>query len=101
MSTDPQPLSSVLQRLFRYLGAPPPDAIGELETVWADVAGPGLAANATAESVQDGILMITCRDGAWASQVRWSERQLIEGLNARSPELNVSAISVSVRPERR
>lgn len=97
MSGDPDRLGPALDRLLGHLGAPPARVVSALEAIWAEVAGPGLAACSHPVELRDGTLLVSCDEPAWASQLRWMESDLCQRLTARLDGVPVRALRVRVR----
>lgn len=78
----PRQVGETLGRLVRHLGwAERAESVGALAR-WAEVVGPAIAAHARPVALDAGVLTIAVDDPAWASQLRWLERQLLEQLSA-------------------
>jgi len=63
----PRPLSAALEGIAR--DAEPATLLARVQAVWADVAGPGLAAAATPVSERDGVLTVACESAVWAQEL--------------------------------
>jgi len=61
----------------RSLGLPSTDAVEQLFLRWTEVVGPELSRCCTPASLRDGRLVITAADHAWATELRWLEKELI------------------------
>ncbi len=70
-------LSDGLERFVRNLGAPPISILTQLEDRWPEIVGPGLAVTTRPMELVDGVLTVTCTDGASASQIGWMESQIV------------------------
>lgn len=97
MSDEPDRLGPALDRLLGHLGAPPARVVSALEGIWAEVAGPGLAACSQPVELRDGTLLVSCDEPAWASQLRWMESDLCRRLTERLDGVPVRALRVRVR----
>lgn len=79
---DPDPEFTTLgQSVARYvsnMGGPPLSVLSGLEQRWPEIVGPALAGATRPVELVDRVLVVGCTDGAWASQVKWMERQIIE-----------------------
>ena len=63
----PRALSVALEGVVR--GAEPTTLLARVQAVWADVAGPGLAAAATPISERDGVVTVACESAVWAQEL--------------------------------
>jgi predicted nucleic acid-binding Zn ribbon protein len=69
---------------------------------WDSVVGAQVAAHATPASLQDGVLVLAVNDPAWATQLRFLERDLLAKVREALGADQVVSIEVRVRrPERR
>jgi predicted nucleic acid-binding Zn ribbon protein len=94
VAEEPRRLGDAIDRLLAHLGAPPARVVSMLESVWPEVAGPGLAACSRPVELRDGVLVVACDEPAWASQLRWMESDLCRRLSARLDEAEVRSITV-------
>lgn len=92
----PQRLTHGLDRVLAGLGAPPGDTLTRIGQVWSELVGPDAAAVLTPVRVQDRVLVVRAADPAWASQVRWLEAPVVEGLGAVLGPGVVTAVSARV-----
>ena len=95
---EPERVTSALDRVVRYLGAPSAGALDGLFQRWPEVAGPELAARTRPVGVRDGVLVIAVDDPAWSTAVRFAEQALLSRLAAVLQSDAVSHIEVRVRP---
>ena len=63
----PRALSVALEEIVR--DAEPTTLLARVQAVWADVAGPGLAASATPVSERDGVVTVACESAVWAQEL--------------------------------
>ena len=91
------PVRSGIERVLRHLDAPTVDAIGVVFDDWAGVVGERIAANTRPVSLGDGRLVLAVVDPAWASQLMWLERELLDAIAARVGPGVVIAVDVKVR----
>ena len=87
--------------MLRHLGVPDTAALPALADTWADLVGPAVAAHTEPVTVQHGTLVVRVDDPAWASQLRWMEQQLLDGLRGVAGYEGVERIEVRVGPTRR
>lgn len=74
---DPATLPQLLDSVLAGLGAPEVDAVVAIHEGWATLVGEELAAHAHPLSVEDGCLRVGVDSPAWASHLRWSEREIV------------------------
>ena len=83
---DPQTVARSVDRLVGELGWSAPVAVGGVVGRWEQVVGPEVAAHATPERFEDGVLVVRADSTAWATQLRLLEpvlaRRLDEELGA-------------------
>ena len=94
----PAPLGQPLDRLLRNLGAPRAKAVRSVFDDWAEVVGEQVASHARPVSLRRGRLVVAVPDAAWATQLRFLERQLLDRLAEAFGDGEVTAIDVRVRP---
>jgi predicted nucleic acid-binding Zn ribbon protein len=94
VADEPARLGAAIDRLLGHLGAPPARVVSTLESVWPEVAGPGLASCSRPIELRDGTLVVACSEPAWASQLRWMEAELCQRLSAHLEGVAVVAIRV-------
>ncbi len=73
----PRRVSDSLARISRDLDLAGPDAFGIVVARWAEVVGPAVAARTRPRSLRGGVLAVAVDDGAWATQLRYSEADVI------------------------
>ena len=76
----PRPLATALEELVR--ASSPPTLLAEVQACWTEVAGPGLAAEATPVSENAGTLTLACRSATWAQELQLLAPDLLDRLNA-------------------
>jgi len=74
----PKPLSTGLDRVMRSLGLPSVDSLGLLFARWSEIVGDELANLCKPMSLHRGRLVIGAVDHAWATELRWMEKILID-----------------------
>ena len=94
----PQRIDTSLARVLRHLGVPDVGSLPALEDTWSEVVGPALAAHSTPVTLQHGRLVVRVDDPAWASQLRWMERQVVAKLREAPGYDHVEALEVRVGP---
>jgi predicted nucleic acid-binding Zn ribbon protein len=100
-SRDPVPLRDAITTVGKQLGLPEPNALAELENAWRDVVGAQLAAHARVRSVRDGEAVIEVDGPAWATQVRYLAREVLEGLDERLGSRAITGFRVVVKGPRK
>jgi predicted nucleic acid-binding Zn ribbon protein len=76
----PRPLSMALEPLTATLA--PASTLARVQEVWADAAGPAIAAAATPIAEREGVLTVACESSVWAQELDLMAAQLIPRLNA-------------------
>ncbi len=74
--TDPEQIGRTLERFLAQMGAPPPETLSGLTSRWSEIVGPALAGRTRPIELLDGVLVVGCDDGGWASQIRWMDSQI-------------------------
>lgn len=67
---DPQPLGSLMRNVSLRKGWSEKVSTGRLFAEWPSIVGPEIAAHATPEKLEEGILYIRAESTAWATQLR-------------------------------
>jgi predicted nucleic acid-binding Zn ribbon protein len=62
----------------KELGIPEPNELAALTAAWSGIVGEAIAAHASVRSVRDGVCVVEVDDAAWATQIRYAERQVVE-----------------------
>jgi predicted nucleic acid-binding Zn ribbon protein len=76
----PRPLAEALGPLQQALA--PATLLAEAQRVWAEVAGPAIARQASPVAARGGVLTIACSASVWAQELDLMAPLLIERLNA-------------------
>lgn len=97
-SGDPVPMTDSLDRVVRRLGGASVDATTGLFARWVELVGEGVARNSRPVSIRGNVLVVAVDDPAWATQLRFLERQLLDRLDAELGAGSVTSIDVRVRP---
>lgn len=93
---DPALIGETLDNYLSYLGAPPIRTLQSLHDRWSDIVGPALSEPTRPIELVDGVLVVGCDDGTWASQVQWMETQILRRFRELFPESEVRRISTRV-----
>jgi predicted nucleic acid-binding Zn ribbon protein len=75
-------LGDALARVRAELGLPEPSALDTLDAHWSEIVGADVAAHARLESVRDGVATVTADSTLWASQLRYLEAAIVDGVAA-------------------
>ncbi|MFV0256844.1 MAG: DUF721 domain-containing protein [Acidimicrobiales bacterium] len=96
MPEEPVPVRFGLEAFLRHLGAPPVDAVAALRTHWPDVVGPALAGPTRPAELVDGVLVVSCDDPAWGSQITWMEAQIKRRFAELDPPVVIDRLRVRI-----
>lgn len=99
-SDEPRPIADALGAVRRDLGLGRPGGLAALGAAWAQLVGPALAAHTRPRAVRDGVLAIVADGPAWAGQLRYLDRVLVERIATEVPGVEVREVRVSVGPLR-
>ena len=78
---DPATLPQLLDAVLAGLGAPAVDAIVAIHEDWSTIVGDELAGHAHPLAIEGGTLRIGVDSPAWASHLRWSEREIVSRID--------------------
>lgn len=76
----PRSLSAALEQLSATLA--PATTLARVQEIWADAAGPAVAAAARPSAERDGVLTVLCEAAVWAQELTLMESNLIAQINA-------------------
>jgi predicted nucleic acid-binding Zn ribbon protein len=76
----PRSLSTALEQLSATLA--PATTLARVQEVWADAAGPAVAAASRPSAERDGVLTVLCEAAVWAQELSLMESSLIAQINA-------------------
>lgn len=76
----PRPIGSAIEQLAAR--AQPITGLAQVQRVWADAVGERIAREATPTAERDGVLTVSCRSSAWASDLDLLGPELVERVNA-------------------
>ena len=96
MSTDPKPMGPSLQRLLSHLGAPKASTVVDVFDRWPELVGAEIAKHSRPVSFSDNTLTVKTDDAAWASQLRWAEKELLAKLSLELGSDDVRALEIRV-----
>jgi predicted nucleic acid-binding Zn ribbon protein len=83
----PRSVREGLARVSRELGIAEPDAFETVNSQWPEIVGPAVAARARPRHLRDGVLTVDVDDGGWATQLRYSEGDVIARYAAAGVEI--------------
>ena len=98
---EPTPLGEALAAVGSDLGLADPVLIGVLNDRWADIVGPGIAPNARLRSLRGSTLTIAVETGAWATQLRYLESEIVARIAAIVGNDVIDDVRVVVAPRER
>lgn len=87
-------LGHSLARVVSGIG--PSSAIMEIHLVWNEVVGDHVAAHSKPRRITDGILLVQVDHPGWATELRFLETMIVEGLAERGLEGVVNSLHVTV-----
>jgi len=96
---DPNPLARSLDRIVRHLGGPSASAVSMLFDDWAAIVGPPLCDHTWPLTLTDRTLSVGVDDPAWASHLKFLERELCGQVNDRLGPGAVESVVFCVRLE--
>jgi predicted nucleic acid-binding Zn ribbon protein len=96
---DPVPMRASLDRIVRHLGGASADTTTRIFNRWSQLVGDAVAAQSRPVAIKDSTLVVAVSDPAWATQLRFLERDLVERLREELGEEIIDSIEVRVRPE--
>ena len=74
---EPSALPRLLDAVLAGMGAPKAEAIISVHEGWNGIVGDELAGHAQPLAIEDGCLRVGVDSPAWASHLRWSEREIL------------------------
>lgn len=73
-SPSPRPIGRAIGSLRERIE--PATPLAAIETVWADVVGPGIAEVARPVRERDGVLVVECQSAVWAEELSLMEPKI-------------------------
>ena len=98
---DPVALGDALAEVGADLGLADPGVIAVLTARWADVVGPAIAPNARLRGLRGSTLTIAVENGAWATQLRYLEDQMLARIAELVGSDAIDTVRVVVVPRER
>lgn len=93
---DPAALPQLLDTVLAGMGAPKADAIIAVHEGWATIVGDELANHAQPLAIEDGCLRVGVDSPAWASHLRWSEREIVARIDRLAGPGVVTSVSTRI-----
>ena len=82
MTDDPRPLNEAMDRLLRSLKGGDRQTTVTVFSRWAELVGDSVAAHVRPLKLDGGTLVVEVDDPAWATQMKFLERDLLDRLTA-------------------
>ena len=92
-------MRSVLEQLLKDFGTPDIRVVTSIVDQWEEVVGIDLAAKISAVAVSGSELIVRVDDPAWASQINWLEKQLLDKITNLVGEEKITSIRVRTTPK--
>lgn len=99
MNKEPVHLRSVLEQLLKDFGTPDITVVTSIVDQWEEVVGLDLAAKISAVAISGSELIVRVDDPAWASQINWLEKQLLDKITSLVGEEKITSIRVRTTPK--
>ena len=96
--TDPVPVGDALAAVSAELGLADPGVVGALVDRWAEVVGSAIAENARLRAVRGSTLTIAVESGAWATELRYLESEILARVATIVGEGVIDTVRVVVTP---
>ena len=94
MSKEPVHLRSVLEQLLKDFGTPDITTVTSIIDQWEEIVGSDLATKISAVAINGSELIVRVDDPAWASQISWLEKQLLDKITRLVGEEKITSIRV-------
>lgn len=85
--SSPRSIADAMQDLIEH--AQPASGLGAVQRVWKDAVGEVIAEEAQPTAEREGVLTVSCRSAAWASDLDLLSPELIEKLNTHLGERRI------------
>ena len=99
MNKEPVHLRSVLEQVLKDFGTPDITVVTSIVEQWEEVVGLDLAAKISAVAISGSELIVRVDDPAWASQINWLEKQLLDKITSLVGEEKITSIRVRTTPK--
>ncbi|MDX6722323.1 MAG: hypothetical protein QOD44_2660 [Solirubrobacteraceae bacterium] len=94
----PKPAGLAIAALAERLA--PQTLLAEVQRIWPEAVGEGVAAQAEPTGERDGVLVVTCASAVWAQELDLMSPDLIERLNARLGSERIRSLRCQATPAR-
>lgn len=94
----PRPMAESLDRLLGNLNAPSVDVLDVVFRDWQAIVGPDLAERSRPRAIEGDKLTVVAVDAAWAAELRWLEKQVVERVTKATGTTRIQRIQVRVSP---
>lgn len=94
-SRDPQPLGRLAGGIARERGWRPRIAEGTVLGLWEQIVGPEIAAHAQPITLRDSVLHVQAESTAWATQLRYVQRQILAKIAASVGDGTVTSLKIT------
>jgi len=84
VSRRPRPLAAAIAGLRADLA--PATLLGDVQGIWAEAAGEGVARHSAPVSEHSGVVTVRCDSAVWAAELSAMSRTLVDRLNACLPD---------------
>jgi predicted nucleic acid-binding Zn ribbon protein len=92
------PLADALAAVGADLGLADPGVVAILARRWPEIVGPAIAPNARLRSLRGTTLTIAVESGAWATQLRYLETEMLTRISAIVGDGVIDGVRVVVAP---
>jgi len=99
VNKEPVHLRSVLEQVLKDFGTPDITVVTSIVDQWEEVVGLDLAAKISAVAISGSELIVRVDDPAWASQINWLEKQLLDKITSLVGEEKITSIRVRTTPK--
>lgn len=99
VNKEPVHLHFVLEQLLKDFGTPDISVVTSIVDQWEEVVGSDLAAKISAVAISGSELIVRVDDPAWASQIKWLEKQLLDKITKLVGDEKVTSIRVRTTPK--
>lgn len=96
---EPRRVGDSLDGVARSIGGPAPSVLSVVFSHWEEAVGPAIADHARPLSLRGEVLVVAVPDPAWATQLRFLEKDILERLSEAAGTPVAARIEVRVRPE--
>lgn len=93
----PRRVGDALGRFTRSLGGPDAELLGIVFAKWPETVGAGIADHASPAALRDETLVVEVVDPAWATQLRFLEKEILDRLGAAAGRPVAERIEIRVR----